>query len=213
MKLHNELLNSLRHQVEQNLPGEMAHIPMAPVSRPLSSMALKGAGDYRRSAVAVVLRTNDDGASLILIQRPDYEGAHSGQISFPGGKMDDTDSSSEETARRECYEEIGLQLGNDALIGKLTDVYIPVSKFLVHPYLYFDQSTADYLLDEREVTEILSFPVHQLISSSSISKMDIKTPQGMLIREVPCFLHGQKKIWGATALVMNELREILLRIL
>jgi 8-oxo-dGTP pyrophosphatase MutT (NUDIX family) len=212
MILNEGLRELLRGEVEMNLPGEQAHISMAPLSRPLSSEALKKVSDYRTSAVAVVLTSHENELSLLLIQRPDYEGAHSGQISFPGGKKDEDDVSPEQTARRECFEEIGIILSESSLIGKLTDVYIPVSNFLVHPFLYLHSEPITFVPDEREVSEILIYPVQQLTSPDTIGTLDIRTPQGMILKNIPCFQFGEKKIWGATALVLNELREIIQRL-
>jgi 8-oxo-dGTP pyrophosphatase MutT (NUDIX family) len=212
MILNEGLRELLRGEVEMNLPGEQAHISMAPLSRPLSSEALKKVSDYRTSAVAVVLTSHENELSLLLIQRPDYEGAHSGQISFPGGKKDEDDVSPEHTARRECFEEIGIILSESSLIGKLTDVYIPVSNFLVHPFLYLHSEPITFVPDEREVSEILIYPVQQLTSPDTIGTLDIRTPQGMILKNIPCFQFGEKKIWGATALVLNELREIIQRL-
>lgn len=208
-----DLIAQIKLQIEKGLPGESAHLAMAPFNRPLSSLALKQSDDHRISSVAIVLYENNSKAvSLILIQRPNYEGAHSGQISFPGGKKDPTDSDTEFTARRECFEEIGLCLESRDCLGKLTDVYIPVSKFLVHPFLYFCSNPVEFKPDEREVSEILTIEVDQLTDSGSISTMNIRFPNGLNQKDIPCFIFGEKKVWGATALILNELREIINRI-
>jgi len=208
----NDLIERIKHQIKTNLPGESAHLEMSPLNRPLSSVALKETDDYRISSVAVVLhQIKPDEISLILIQRPHYEGAHSGQISFPGGKKDPTDPDSEFTARRECLEEIGLCLQSDNCLGKLTDVYIPVSKFLVHPYLYMYTEEVEFVPDEREVSQILNFDLKLLTDPKSRSMMDIQFPNGLSLKKVPCFIFDEKKVWGATALVLNELRELFIR--
>lgn len=208
-----ELISRIKEIISEDLPGEQAHLPMAPINRPLSSFALKNTDEYRVSSVAVVLyRNNLSQLSLILIQRPHYEGAHSGQISFPGGKMDPNDPDTEFTARRECMEEIGLCLNPEDCLGKLTDVYIPVSKFLVHPFIYYTSSMTQFIPDEREVSEILTIDLEKLLKADSISKMEIKFPNGMLQKDIPCFVFEDKKVWGATALILNELREILIRV-
>jgi 8-oxo-dGTP pyrophosphatase MutT (NUDIX family) len=208
-----DLIEKIKIQIEVGLPGEAAHLAMAPFNRPLSSLALKQSSDHRISSVAVVLyENNSKEVSLILIKRTHYEGAHSGQISFPGGKKDPTDSDTEFTARRECFEEIGLCLEQKDCLGKLTDVYIPVSKFLVHPFIYFCSDPADLKPDEREVSEVFTIDLEQLTDTRSISIMDIRFPNGLVQKEIPCFIFGAKKVWGATALILNELREILNRI-
>lgn len=204
----------MKFRVERSLPGESAHIPMAPINRPISSFALKKTDSFLESAVSIVLFEEEISGLIhcILIQRPDYEGAHGGQISFPGGKKDFSDPDAEYTARRECFEEIGCQLTQDQLIGKLTNVFIPVSKFLVQPYLYFYIGDTNFTPDEREVSEILTFPIHSLMDEKSISTMDIRISNNSVMRSVPCFVFEHKKVWGATALILNELRELLLKI-
>jgi 8-oxo-dGTP pyrophosphatase MutT (NUDIX family) len=208
-----DFIERLKKQIEFDLPGEAAHSELSPNHLSSSSEALKQSTDHRISSVAIVLQqTSSNQLSLILIQRPHYEGAHSGQISFPGGKKDVTDPNTEFTARRECFEEIGLSLDDQNYIGKLTDVFIPISKFLVHPYLYFYSKTITFNPDDREVSEIITCDLTQLIAPENRSNMEILLPNGLVQRTVPCFLIGEKKVWGATALILNELKELLLRI-
>lgn len=207
------LIEQIKLQIIEGLPGETAHQAMAPSNRPISSFALKDSKDHRVSSVAIVLHQNESQkVSLILIQRPHYEGAHSGQISFPGGKKDPSDFDTEYTARRECMEEVGICLDSDNCLGKLTDVFIPVSNFLVHPYLYFHAGPMEFIPDEREVSEILVVDLLHLKDPEAVSTMDIRFANGLSMRNVPCFVFGEKKVWGATALILNELREILLRL-
>ena len=93
----------LRSQLN-DLPGEKAHATLMPINRPFTSEALERKPDYRKSAVALILFPEDEAIKSILIQRPDYNGTHGGQVSFPGGKMDNTDIDLEFTARREAFE-------------------------------------------------------------------------------------------------------------
>lgn len=203
------LIFLLRERLSKPLPGESAHIAMAPMNRPLTSLALKEGVHFKESAVSILIHSNQDKPSIIFIQRPFYEGAHSGQISFPGGKKDPDDESLEFTARRECFEEIGVTLSPDDCIGKLTNVYIPVSQFLVVPYLYHTSESLSFKPDPREVAEIFSVSFESLMRDDCISTMEVKFPNGLLQKNIPCFILENKKIWGATALVLNELRTIL----
>lgn len=207
-----ELLEKLKTAFSGDLPGEAAHQRMAPLNRPISSQALKNVNDYKLSAVAIVFYPSVETIECVLIQRPFYEGAHSGQISFPGGKCDEQDPSTIDTAIRECYEEVGLQLNEEHYLGKLTDVFIPVSNFLVKPHVFFYPDQPFFLPDEREVAEILTFSLEKIPDEDCISTMEVRFPNGMIQRNIPCFLFGTKKVWGATALILNEIREILLRV-
>jgi len=193
---------------EKELPGEAAHLAMLPLRAP-SSEALKNAENVRLSAVAVVLFDSADGLKTLVIQRQQYEGTHSGQISFPGGKWEQSDTSLEYTARRECEEEIGIHRDELQLIGKLTNVFIPVSSFLIEPYAFYWPDPHDrFLPSEREVAAIHSLPI-SLLTDESIELIDIQIPNGQKMLKIPHFGVGEIKIWGATALMLNELREVL----
>lgn len=203
------IISLLKDRISGDLPGEKAHIAMAPLNRPLTSIALKNTKEFKESAVSILLHTHDGQLTIVLIQRPFYEGAHSGQISFPGGKRDKDDESSEHTARRECMEEIGVCLNSEDHLGKLTDVYIPVSGFLVKPHVYFTERDLTFTPDAHEVAEVFRVSVTELIDNNSISSMEVKFPNGLTQKNIPCFILNKKKVWGATALILNELRELL----
>ncbi len=206
---NNTFRERLRLQLLEALPGERSHQKMSPLNRPLTSEALKNLTNYRESAVAIVLFEADNCIECVLTQRPEYDGTHSGQVSFPGGKKEDHDTDLEETARRECREEIGVQLTTKDLIGALSPVYIPVSQFLVLPYVYFLHSAPNYQADAHEVAEIFTFPLFDLKNEALISSMELKLPNGTIYRNVPYFQLNNKKVWGATALMLSEMKDIL----
>lgn len=204
-----DFLQRLKREITHHLPGEVAHAKMAPINRPLSSFALQHAAEIRESAVAVVLYEEDNLIKCILTQRPDYEGKHGGQVSFPGGKKEPEDLDLEVTARRECFEEIGIPTEQGELIGKLTEVFIPVSSFLVQPYVYFHSEKPQLERNLREVAEILHFPLYDLLEEHRVMTMDIPQGNGSVYKNVPYFHLVDKKVWGATALILNELKEVL----
>lgn len=205
----NEFEAKLHAMISNQLPGENAHLGMAPINRKLSSIAKAQAQDVRDSAVAIVLFEENDAFRFILIQRPTYEGNHSGQISFPGGKKDPEDENLEATAKRECMEEVGIDLSKAKSLGKLTPVYIPVSNFHVEPYVFFYPEIPNIVPDEREVASVFSVSTHELVDESNVSTMTVPLGDGFTLRDVPCFLINGKQIWGATALILNEMKEIL----
>lgn len=206
-----EFIKQFESEIRNNLPGELAHYSMLPAHRKLSSKALEEATNIRESAVALVLYPHEETIHCLLTQRPEYEGNHSGQVSFPGGKKDSSDVSLEETARRECYEEIGIPVTEGIMLGQLTEVYIPVSNFLVKPFVFFHYDLPDLSPDKREVVEILSFSIFDLKKEEIISEMDILLPNSNTFKKVPYFNLADKKVWGATALVLSELKEVLKR--
>lgn len=212
MMEESDFLIQFRSELLLNLPGEVAHEKMTPLNRPPSSVSIKNAINIRESAVAVVLFRKNDLIECILTQRNEYDGNHSGQVSFPGGKKDESDLNLENTARRECYEEIGIPIENGSLLGQLTDVYVPVSNFLIKPFVYYHDELPILVQDEREVAEILTFSLFDLKKEELISTTEIHLANGMIFKDIPYFDLANKKVWGATALILNEIREILLSI-
>lgn len=195
---------------QQALPGEMAHHEFLPL-RGSSREAIAGGAPYRRAAVAIVLFYNArNQLATVVIQRPIYEGTHSGQISFPGGKHEKSDESLEATARRECEEEIGISLHPKQLLGPLSQVYIPVSQFLISPFVYFSSHRpTDYRADTREVTEIHEIELNELFAKSSKQLIDVPLNENTTLKNVPHFTTSSIKIWGATALMLNELKHLI----
>lgn len=208
---HHDFLTSFRQTLEFGLPGEDAHQLLMPLKRPLSSAAKARTNDYRESAVGIVLHPYQNSIHCILIRRPSYEGAHSGQISFPGGKRDADDIDLEFTARRECLEEIALPHQHAELIHPLTEVFIPVSKFSVQPYIFFTDNLPELRPDEREVEEIISFDLFELTRHDAIPTTSIPINAGFTMKDVPYFdIHGHV-VWGATAMMLAEMKVLLER--
>ena len=204
-------LSSFKQTFEFGLPGEEAHQLLMPLKRPLSSIAKANTSNYRESAVGIVLHPFDNSIHCLLIRRPSYEGAHSGQISFPGGKRDAKDLNLEYTARRECREEIALPHEHADLIHPLTEVFIPVSKFSVQPFVFFTDNLPELTPDDREVEEIISFDVFDLIRHDKIPTTSIPINAGFTMKDVPYFdIHGHV-VWGATAMILAEMRVLLKR--
>ena len=201
----------LIEEINNGIPGEESHAKMSPIKRPIADL-LKESTTIRESAVAVILYRNEHEIECILIQRPEYDGNHSGQISFPGGKKDSEDIHLEFTARRETFEEIGIPPSMGQLIGQLTEVYIPISNFLVQPIIYYHEKLPKLVRDTREVAEIFSFSLSELLNEECFSTMKVKLLYENNGTIVPCFLLGGKKIWGATAIILNEFRELLLKV-
>jgi len=203
------LKKKIIYGLQNELPGEAAHQLMAPLNRPLSSFAKHNFKDIRESAVSIILYPFENKLQTLLIQRPIYDGFHSGQIAFPGGKKDLSDPHLEFTARRETYEEVGIPMHLGELLGELTEVYIPVSNFLVKPYVYFHNNLPQLIRQEREVDEIISFSITDLIIPSTIGTIEVQFPNGITQKNIPCFNIDRKQVWGATALILSEIKEII----
>lgn len=195
---------------EQELPGERSHLAFMPFRGSSMEQIRKGIA-FRDAAVAIILFHNEAGKlCTIVTRRQEYDGSHSGQISFPGGKKEIDDDNLLDTAIRECYEEIGVHARNFELLKELTPLFVPVSQFLITPYVFYtDNKTFEYMRSEREVAAILEVDLLELYKSEVI-QIDIPMKSDYVLKNVPHFQQGEILIWGATALILNELKDILL---
>ena len=192
--------------LNSQLPGESAHIPMLPVGRKVSSEVRKNAIKPRISAVAlhiVIEETND--ISIIFIERAEYGGTHSGQIAFPGGKVEANDIDLLHTARRESEEEVGISISEGKFIGKLTPVYIPVSNYDVYPFVILHEKFPVLSIDEREVNSFIIASLHSLAKPDAIHYKELAILKDNKLAKVPGFYIEDKWLWGASALIINEL--------
>ncbi len=145
-----------------------------------------------------------------LTQRFTYDGVHSGQISLPGGKFEPEDGSTDQTALRECQEEIGIR-DEAELVGSLSKLFIPVSGFLVEPWVaVVRQKDPGFKLNEREVERIVRLRVSDLLDHSIIKTGEIELPgRGLNMKiKTPWFESEGFRIWGATAMILNEVKTI-----
>lgn len=193
-----------------DLPGEIAHKDMIPF-RLTASEALKKPVDYRLSAVMLLLYYESGTPHFILTERQDYNGKHSGQISLPGGKVEPEDKGTDFTALRETEEEIGVERNLIHVLGRLTEVYIPVSRFLIHPYIGFLENPPLINHDNREVKSVIHCPLPDLLNEENRVLTRFKTDNGIWMKDIPAFEIQEKIVWGATAIILNEFKFILKR--
>ncbi len=207
MTLPEEILE-IQLRLRGTLPGESAHIEMLPYREATSKM-LQSVNNFRESAVAILLFHHNEHLHSVLIQRPTYPGSHSGQMAFPGGKRDESDNDLVHTALREMHEEIGFYDPEILHLGDLTKVYIPVSRFLVYPKVFYTREKVVFTPEPREVEDIIHFPIADIIEPKNLTTTKIQLDKGVVMKDIPCFLIREKIVWGATALIMNEFRKIL----
>lgn len=144
--------------------------------------------------------------TLLLIERPKTMRKHAGQIAFPGGKQDEGDKDLAETALRESNEEIGINPVNLKPIGSLSPVYIPVTNFLVHSFVFIHEEKPELQINPDEVNEVLEVTLSEIFSVKSKSFADIELENGLILKNTPCFTIQNKIIWGATSILLNELK-------
>ncbi|MFT6845458.1 MAG: 8-oxo-dGTP pyrophosphatase MutT (NUDIX family) [Flavobacteriales bacterium] len=205
MNIH-QLKSTLMKALQQPLPGLDAQLKMAPSSRPLKPSP-KGEKP-RESAVLLLISEINKIWSITFIQRPIYEGVHSDQIAFPGGKKELTDTNLLQTAQRETEEEIGVTEDQYEILGALTPLYIPPSNFYVNPYIAISHSELTFVLDEREVASLIQIPIKDIISSEIKKEQLIRLSSGNQLTTNTYFMNG-KTIWGATAMILSEFEALL----
>lgn len=199
-------IKKIQENLSSLLPGEDAHVPISPVYRKKSSETLKYAVNYNKSAVSLIIYEKNKELYFVLMQRPFYPGVHSGQISLPGGKMEEFDADLIQTAIRESEEEVGLHKEHFELLGKLTPVFIPASNFLVQPYVFHYNAEPHFQPDRREVLEVFDYPLSKLLKDDIIEYIDLEIDYKTKIKNVPHFKINNKIVWGATAMILNEMR-------
>ena len=198
---------------KESLPATIAHAKMIPPER----IELLNNQDFsqmipKKAAVLMLLYPKNRITHLALIVRNSYPGIHASQIAFPGGKVEDFDLSLSETALRETHEEIGVAAKKVTVIKAFTEVYIPPSNFLVSPFLGFSEEELSFTLSVDEVDEVIELPLYQFLDEKIVITVNMSTSYASNI-QVPAFQINEHLVWGATAMMMSELKEILKKVL
>lgn len=204
-----DFLQYVPNIIPVTLPATSAHLKMAPKERAEGLKNLDiNALNPRIAAVMMLLYPKNKETHLVLIVRNAYDGVHSSQIAFPGGKYETTDSGFEETALRETHEEIGVLPENIKVIREFSPMFIPPSNFLVHPFLGISSEELSFYPDAREVASVIELPLSVFLDDEIIIEATLSTSYGANIL-VPAFNIQNHIVWGATAMILSELREVL----
>ncbi len=201
----------LSWQLQQPLPGYEAQYKMAREFREHPLETERYHANARLGAVLILFYPEGTQINTVLIQRPTYEGVHSAQVAFPGGKKDESDNDLIETALREAEEEVGVKCKSVVVAGELTKLYIPPSNFLVTPVVGFCSQQPSFVPQEKEVDEILEVNVNTLLQEDIVSEKTIYLQHNINLRVKYFDIHG-KTVWGATAMMIAELNELLKRL-
>jgi 8-oxo-dGTP pyrophosphatase MutT (NUDIX family) len=198
---------------KETLPAVEAHIKLASFER--ISALLNQTYDkegLRNAAVMMLAYPKNSKTYLALILRNASTGVHSSQVALPGGKVEPEDINLEATALRETFEEIGVLPERIQVVRAFSEVYIPPSRFLVFPFLGVSQNELTFDPSLDEVAKMIELPLEDLLDDSNLTVVPLKTSYSDEIN-VPAFDLQGYIVWGATAMMLNELKETIKRVL
>jgi len=190
--------------------GLKAQLKMAPPQRFGTMKTLLAIPEnVRYAAVMMLLYPIEGELHFCLIQRSNYAGKHSGQISFPGGKKEEEDVDYWATALRETQEEVGVDSSKVTLLKQLSSTYIPPSNFYVYPYMAYVESRPNFIPEKGEVEQVIEVPLNDLLKEASMQEGSITASYSDEV-VVPMFVFDSCDVWGATAMILAEAREMIL---
>ena len=218
MNRYAKTIRELQEALKLELPAARAHVNLAPVDRVEGLVTRIWPKNAKLSAVTFLLFIADDDLNLLVMKRTEDNSVHSGQISFPGGKKDPQDKDLKGTAIREFFEETGVQLVEDNYLGRLSDLYIPPSNFIVQPFIAFLPKLPKLKPNDSEVKALHIISLKELFSSKALKKEEVvlrqRGKQSYTIK-APCYkieaslsLSKELCIWGATAMMIRELQVV-----
>lgn len=205
------LINTIQEKlIRTPLPGIDAHLRMAHAVRKVDPH--QDVHNAKEAGVLITLFEKSPGDfQVIFIRRGSghEQDKHAGQIGFPGGKREANDPDMMYTAMREAKEEVALDLSIIDILGPLSPLFITVSKYRVQPFVAYAYEPPKLTRQESEIEEILELPLAEFKSANVRQETKIQLAPRITLNHVPCFLINGHVIWGATAMIMNELLEIL----
>ncbi len=173
---------------------------------------VKGKNPKKAGVMALFYPDFKNGTKLLLILRKTYKGVHSNQIAFPGGKVEDGDIDLAQTALRETHEEVGVPPEKIMILKSLSTVYIPPSNYEVQPFLGILDRPLSFVPQESEVESLIEVSLMDFLDDGLIFNQKLSTSYATNI-EVPTFKLNGYTVWGATAMMLSEIKELLKQVL
>lgn len=210
---HYDFIIAIQKLEHLELPALHSHKKMAPLERlKILEETNLNRPNARNAAVMMLFYPKNNKTHFALIKRNSYPGVHSSQIAFPGGKVEEEDENLVQTALRETHEEIGVHPDLIQVVRSFTTVYIPPSNFLVHPFLGISEHEIQFVLQADEVAGIIETPLAILLDDTIITNKILETSYSKSIN-IPAFQIYEHTIWGATAMMLSELKDMLKMVL
>jgi len=196
------------------LPGESSHHKMVPEFRIKELLELKDANTPPRKAAVMALfyPNQKEETHILFILRKTYKGVHSNQVAFPGGKAEKEDDNLMVTALRETHEEVGVHPDDIHVVKELSEIFIPPSNFEVQPFLGLYKKPKPFVIQESEVAALLEVSLVNFLSEASITTKNITTSYATNV-DVPAFKLNGYIVWGATAMMLSEIKILLKQVL
>jgi 8-oxo-dGTP pyrophosphatase MutT (NUDIX family) len=202
-----ELVFKLEERLKLPLPGAQAHEPLRAVPSGMMRPRFEHSAPPRPGGVLILLYEENGIIKFPLTLRPDYPGAHGGQISLPGGKAE-ADEDIITTALREGEEEIGISRSHVKVIGKLSEFFVIPSNYLVTPIIGYIEILPQFKPDPKEVVRVIEGSVDLLLQEDAVRIKEILAAK-VYPMKAPHFEMEGEVVWGATAMMLNEFRMIL----
>lgn len=204
MNIDSNIPYIIQEELQKELPGKTSHLKLIPPYRPIDIPQKKD--NIKHSGVLLLLVPEKKGWQLCFIERNRKLKHHPGQISFPGGRFETSDKTTMNTAIRETFEEIGISQNQYNILGALSPIYVSVSNFIIFPYIAQLHEKTSFTICANEVERVLLLPLASFLNGSLV-ECTVKTIYGPQV--VPCYQIENLSIWGATAMILTELIDIL----
>ena len=197
------------------LPGEASHVKMAPDFRIEELRKARDQNKNPKKAGVMALFYPDiqnETHLLLILRQPHPKDVHSNQIGFPGGKVEQRDSDMEATALRETWEEVGVFPENIEVVRAFSPIYIPPSNFEVHPFMGLYRKSEAFVPQASEVAALIEVPLSDFLDDTHLFTETLTTSYAQNV-SVPAFKLNGYTVWGATGMMLNEMRTLLKEVL